>query len=220
MAFDAVIFDLDGTLLNTLDDLYNAVNHAVTSFGFPAQTKDEVRLHTGNGIKNLIKKSLPTDVSDSIFKEVFTEFKAYYRDHAADTTSPYPGIPQMLTDLMLAHIPLSVVSNKADFAVQTLIRDYFPGTFHVIAGERESEGIPKKPARQIIDYVRAQLDLPEQARVAYVGDSEVDIQTAANAECEAVICMWGFRGREELIAQGAQVLIDTPAELATYLKTH
>lgn len=213
--FDAVLFDLDGTLLDTLTDLAAAVNHALASQQLPARSSAEVRAFTGNGIRNLIERSVPDNTPAQQVDATFDEFKCYYAQHSLDHTCPYPGIREMLSELVCADIPLAVISNKADFAVQELMHTQFSGEFQVVTGERE--GLPRKPHRALIDWVVEQMKLPDQARIAYVGDSEVDIQTAHNADCSAVICTWGFRDPEFLSAAGAPCLVDTPEELTKVL---
>lgn len=217
-AFDAVLFDLDGTLLDTLQDLWFSVNAALNKHGLPERSLSDVRFFTGNGIKRLIDLSVPEGLDPERTAQVFADFKAIYAEHAEDHTGPYPGIVELLDSLKEADMPLGVISNKADFAVQPLIAKTFPGYFGAVTGERA--GLPRKPERALIDWARQTLGVSPDARVAYVGDSEVDIATAQNSDCVPLICTWGFRDRQFLIESGAQVLVDTPQELLELLRAH
>ena len=214
--YKTVVFDLDGTLLDTLEDLYLAVNHALAAHGLPMRTRDEVRLATGNGIALLIARSVPEDCADDLRERVFSDFKAYYGLHAMDHTAPYPGMRELVARLRAAGVRVAVVSNKADFAVQKIIAATFPGDFDCVMGENEAAGIPKKPARQMVDAALAAMG-GRSGAVAYVGDSEVDVATAANADCDCVACTWGFRSPEWLREAGATLLVDTPSELERVL---
>ena len=214
--YKTVVFDLDGTLLDTLEDLYLAVNHALADHGMPARTLDEVRLATGNGIALLVARSVPEGCDDELRERVFSDFKSYYGEHAMDHTAPYAGMRGLVGHLRAAGARVAVVSNKADFAVQEIIDATFAGDFDCVMGENEAAGIPKKPARQMVDAAIAAMG-GRDGRVAYVGDSEVDVATAANADCDCVACSWGFRGREWLRRAGATTIVDTPAELERVL---
>lgn len=214
--YKTVVFDLDGTLLDTLEDLYLAVNHALAAHGLPGRSRDEVRLATGNGIVLLIKRSVPADCPDELREKVFKTFKEHYAAHSMDHTAPYAGMPELVASLRAAGVRVAVVSNKADFAVQTIIRATFPDAFDCVMGENEAAGIPKKPARPMVDAALAAMG-GRSGAVAYVGDSEVDVATAANADCDCVACSWGFRGREALVEVGAPLIVDTPSELQRVL---
>ena len=205
-----VIFDLDGTLLDTLEDLYNSVNYALKLSGFPARSMDEVRLDVGNGIRNLIKRSLPGGTSGDVFEEMFKLFTQHYAAHCTDLTKTYPGIPELLTELHMHGFQTAVLSNKADFAVQLLIKQFYPDQFDAVMGERE--GIPKKPAPEGIFRILSSLGA-EQCEAVYVGDSEVDIQTAANAKLPCICVDWGFRSRETLERAGAGLIVSSAEEL-------
>lgn len=214
--YQTVVFDLDGTLLDTLEDLYLAVNHALAAYGLPARSRDEVRLFTGNGIARLIARSVPAGCPDDVREKVFSTFKEYYGEHAMDHTAPYAGMPELVAELRRRGTRVAVVSNKADFAVQEIISATFPDAFDCVMGENEAAGIPKKPARQMVDAAISAMG-GRSGAVAYVGDSEVDVATAANSDCDCVACSWGFRSREWLVDAGASLIVDTPSELQRVL---
>ena len=214
--YKTVVFDLDGTLLDTLEDLYLSVNHALAAHGLPGRSRDEVRLATGNGIVLLIKRSVPADCPDELREKVFKTFKEHYAAHSMDHTAPYVGMPELVASLREAGAHVAVVAYTADFAVQSIIRATFPDAFDCVLGEYEAAGIPKKPARPMVDAALAAMG-GRSGAVAYVGDSEVDVATAANADCDCVACSWGFRGREALVEAGATIIVDTPSELQRVL---
>ncbi len=217
MPYQAVVFDLDGTLLNTLEDLYLSVNRALAAHDLPRRSRDEVRLATGNGIARLIERSVRADCPDDLREKVFADFKADYGVHSMDHTAPYQGIVEVLDDLRAAGARLAVVSNKADFAVQELIAAVFPGVFDCVMGENEAAGIRKKPAPDMVWAALDRMDVGRAHPFVYVGDSEVDLQTAKNLGCPCIACTWGFRDREWLVSQGAKSLVDTPKELGRVL---
>jgi len=210
MPYRTAIFDLDGTMLDTLTDYTAAVNHALVSRGMPSRSVDEVRLATGNGIEHLMRESVPERTTEEDFQRAFDAFKTYYAAHNNDATHPYDGMLEMVSRLRGYGVRCALVSNKADFAVQALTREYFGGIFDYAMGERA--GIPKKPAPDMCDVILADLGVTREGLV-YVGDSEVDIATARNLGCDCIICSWGFRDRSWLISQGAERIVDTPAEL-------
>ena len=209
-----VIFDLDGTLLDTLDDLADAVNWALKQEQLPRRTREEVRAFVGNGIRNLIERAVPAGTEAAQTDRVFAGFKARYAGHCADKTRPYPGILELLARLRAEGIRTAVVSNKADFAVQTLCRDYFPGLVDCAVGERA--GIPKKPAPDSVHEVLRALKISREQAV-YVGDSEVDVVTARNAGMDGILVLWGFRDRQTLERAGAKTFAATAEELCAAL---
>ena len=210
MAYKLVVFDLDGTLLNTLEDLAFSTNDALTAHGLPARTIDEVRRFVGNGIRLLIERAVPAGTDGATVDAVFADFKRSYAIHEADTTLPYPGIPELLDALHEQGIHCALVSNKADFAVQGLVEHYFPRQIDIALGERE--GIAKKPAPDMVEFVLGKLGIPVDDMV-YVGDSEVDFATAQSCGSDLILCSWGFRDKKELEALGAETIVDTPEEL-------
>lgn len=216
MRYRAVIFDLDGTLLNTLQDLTDAVNAGLISQGFPVRTIEEVRVFVGNGIRKLLERAVPDGAENTRFPEVESFFREYYGRHCLDRTVPYDGIIPLLKELKEAGVRMAVVSNKADFAVKELIPVFFDGFIDVAHGENERAGIKKKPAPDMVYQALKELGCrPKEA--VYVGDSDVDIATAENAGLDSVSVCWGFRGREFLEAHGAVTLIDRPEELIKFL---
>lgn len=206
----AIIFDLDGTLLNTLEDLRSAVNAALAKRGLPPRTLEEVRTFVGNGIRNLMQRSLPQGTSDEEIDAALADFRAYYYQHLCDATMPYEGIPEMIDELARRGVHMAVLSNKVDEASKELMEHFFPKRFALVFGERK--GIPRKPNPMSCMEVMQRLKVkPEE--VLYVGDSGVDMQTAQNAGLYGVGVTWGFRSREVLQENGAKTLIDRPEQL-------
>ena len=212
--YKLAIFDLDGTLLETLEDLHDSTNHALVSQGLPPRTLDEVRRFVGNGIHKLIERAVPEGSSSETVEQVFEEFKTWYAVHCNDKTSAYDGIKEMLLALRKAGVRTAVVSNKADFGVQTLCKTYFSGLLDVAVGQRE--GIRLKPAPDSVNEVLRLLEIRREDAV-YIGDSDVDIDTARNAGMDCISVTWGFRRREFLLEHGAVILADKPAELEQIL---
>lgn len=207
--FQAVIFDLDGTLLNTIGDLAAAGNHALTACGYSAHSAEEFKHFVGDGRRNMVLRMLPPDAAadETTVEKAEAAFDEFYHAHMLDTTAPYAGVPEMLKALKDGGLKLGVVSNKPDEFVQGIIADYFPGVFDVVCGQ---VGQVLKPDPAGVNRVLSQLGLkPHQA--LYVGDSGVDVQTAANARCRCCAVSWGFREKKELA--GADHVIDTPFEL-------
>ncbi len=213
---DTVVFDLDGTLLDTLDDLMNSVNYALESNGYPARTRDEVRRFVGNGILLLMQRALPSGQENPDFDKVFAGFKEHYGIHCNDLTKPYEGIMELLELLKEKGVKMAIVSNKADFAVKELSEIYFKGIIPVAIGEKESEGIRKKPAPDTVMEALRQLGSTTENAV-YVGDSEVDLATAENCGMDYILCEWGFREREKLEELGGKVFVKKPSEIADIL---
>ena len=199
-AYDAVIFDLDGTLLDTLTDLADGLNAVLRQHGLPLHTKDEVRHFVGNGIRKLIERALPGGTEHSQYEQIYQDFCAYYGEHCMDATEPYPGILSLLDWLKKSGYQTAIVSNKADFAVKKLNQIYFDGMIPVAIGEKE--GIRKKPAPDTVFQALRELGV-EVHRAVYVGDSDVDLETASNAGMDVIPVCWGFRSREFLIEHGA-----------------
>jgi len=211
-----VIFDLDGTLLDTLDDLSNAVNTALAAFHLPCRTRDEVKSFVGDGVAKLIERAVPEGSPYETTAAVLATFKAHYAIHCQDKTAPYMGILPLLSELQDRDIRTAIVSNKFDAAVKELSAYYFGNLIEVAVGEKESEGIRKKPAPDtLLMAMRALSVTPDET--LYVGDSDTDILTAQAAGTSCVSVTWGFRDREFLVSHGATVLIDTPAELTPLL---
>ncbi len=215
MNYQLIIFDLDGTVLNTLEDLYRSTDYALKQCDFPERTKDEIRQFVGNGIRKLIERAVPAQTPEEQIRQVHQVFTEYYEKHCADNTRPYDGIPEVLQKLRQSGMKTAVVSNKADYAVQILCKDYFPGMFDAVAGERE--GIRRKPAPDAVQAVLQALQISKEKAI-YIGDSDVDIETAENAGMSCISVAWGFRDREFLLRHGAQKIISRPEELLHLLQ--
>lgn len=210
MKYNLVIFDMDGTILNTLEDLTDSVNHALSDSGYPERTITEIKSFVGNGIRKLIERAVPDGTGTEDADKVYNTFTDYYKLHCADKTKPYDGIPKLLKDLRNFGCKTAVVSNKADYAVQELCRQYFDNMFDKAVGDRK--GIQKKPAPDSVNEVLLKLDVKKEKAV-YIGDSDVDIETALNAGIDCIIVDWGFRDREFLISKGAQTIVSSPEEI-------
>ncbi len=211
MNYKAAIFDLDGTLLDTLDDLWDAVNHTMDTYGFPRRTRDEVRAFVGNGVERLLELSIPDGCADPHFDEAVASYRAYYAAHSEHKTAPYPGVLDLIRRLISDGIAVSVVSNKPHGATVTLCAKYFPDVT-VVCGERESEGIRRKPWPDTVFKAVDELGLTP-ADCVYIGDSEVDIRTAKNAGMDCISVLWGFRDEDELRREGGTTFVRTSEEL-------
>lgn len=210
----AVIFDLDGTLLDTLGDLTDAVNFALEKYGFPLRTIDEVRRFVGNGLRNLMTQAIEGGESHPRFEEVFAFFREYYKKNCNHKTAPYEGIMELLQELEGRGIKMAIVSNKIDAGVKALNEKFFADYIEIAIGERE--GIRRKPAPDSLQEVMRELGISKE-HVLYVGDSDVDIETAGNADIRCVSVSWGFRDKAFLIEHGAGIMIEHPLELLGYL---
>lgn len=212
----AVIFDLDGTLLNTLDDLADSTNYALSKFGYPTRTIDEVRQFVGNGVAKLIERAIPEGKNNPNFEKCLAIFKENYAQNMYNKTAPYNGIIEMLSNLKSKGIKIAVVSNKFDLAVKELCKKYFEGFIDFAAGENEAQGIRKKPAPDTVISVLNEFNFaPEDA--VYVGDSDVDIMTAKNSQMPCISVTWGFRDEKFLLENGATILINAPSEIYNHL---
>lgn len=207
-----IIFDLDGTLLNTIDDLATATNHALKTLGYPTHGLWVYPGMVGNGVRKLIERALPDDArTEKIIVEALREFKAYYDDHCCDATKPYPGIDGLVADLTAKGINLAVTSNKYTEAVDKIIHHYFPdANWRAVLGN--TEGMPRKPDPSIVFQALSMCPTPK-ADVLYVGDSGVDMETARRACVESVGVSWGFRPITELQQAYADHIISTPAQI-------
>lgn len=210
-----VIFDLDGTLLDTLDDLADGVNYALAACGLPPRTREEIRCFVGNGIRKLIERAVPTGTPAEAVEQVYTTFRAYYSLHAADQTRPYDGIAELLQRLQAHGLQLAVVSNKAQDAVEALCRRFFGERFAVVLGDIPTR--KRKPSPDAVAEVLACTGVKADAAL-YVGDSEVDIETASNASVACLSVDWGFRSRETLQEAGAAQIVSYPAQIAELLR--
>ena len=215
--YNAVLFDLDGTLLNTLDDLTDAVNHTLRAFGYPIKEKDEVRRSVGNGVRKLIERVLPGGAQDADMESALAEFKRYYTAHCNVRTHPYDGVLEALAALSEAGLKLAIVSNKNDEAVKTLAHEYFGSLIDVAVGGRD--GMPRKPAPDMpLLALEAIGAIPE--RTLFVGDSDVDLQTALNTGMDCMLVSWGFRERDQLARLQSRFLVDDAAEMPALILQH
>lgn len=205
-----ILFDLDGTLLNTLTDLANCVNYALNANQLPQRTTAEIRAFLGNGIRNLIEKSVPQDTSTALTDKVFQAFKAYYLEHSLDFTAPYEGIPELLARLKERGVKMGIISNKVDAAVQQLNRQFFETYMDIAIGERE--GVRRKPAPDSLLFAMEALNATAETTL-YVGDSEVDYETAKAAHLRCALVTWGFRDESELRTLNADFYINKAEEL-------
>ena len=210
MRYQTAIFDMDGTILETLEDMCASVNVTMDHVGYPRRTMDEVRRFVGNGAAKLIERCMPAGAEDPRYPAALEFYRAYYDTHAQIKTGPYPGIPELLNKLSHEGVRLAVVSNKPDEVVRALTERYFPGVFPVAIGNRD--GWATKPAPDSV-YEAMRLLGARRESTVYVGDSDVDVDTARNAGLDSVIVTWGFRDEDFLRAHGAQHLAHNADEL-------
>ncbi|MDO5154614.1 MAG: HAD-IIIA family hydrolase [Eubacteriales bacterium] len=209
-----LIFDMDGTILDTLEDLTDAMNHTLECHNMPKRTIEEVRTFVGNGILKLVERSAVAGTDAEKIAQMFADMKAYYQLHCYDKTKPYDGIIELMKELREKGYGIAVVSNKADAAVQELCQKFFTGLVDYAVGEQE--GIARKPAADMVYMAMKQMQTrPEDA--VYIGDSEVDFATANNSEIDSIIVTWGFRDEAFLRAQGANLFVNKPMEILDIL---
>lgn len=214
MKIKTIIFDLDGTLLDTLGDLGDAVNAALQEKGYPMRTDDEIRNFVGNGVATLMRRAVPEGTAQDTVETCLARFRAHYDKHMMNRTAPYAGIPALLQELKAKGIVMGVLSNKYDPAAKALTAHYFPGDITQTFGERT--GVARKPDPAAV-LEMLQILGAERETTLYVGDSDVDMQTAGNARLFAVGVTWGFRSREALEAAGADALVDHPSDILKLL---
>lgn len=212
MKYKAIIFDLDGTLTDTLEDLFLSVNHALRSCSLPERSLDEVRKFVGNGVRKLIERSVPEGTKSTVLEKCFEAFRAHYVIHCQDHTCLYPGIATLLMTLHARGYRMAVVSNKLQTGVDELARTFFKGVIDVAIGEQQ--GIPRKPEPDMVEAALRQLGVSKEEAI-YVGDSDVDLQTASNAGLPCISVLWGFRSRDFLVAHGATILAEKPQDVLT-----
>ena len=210
MPYQTAVFDLDGTLLDTLEDLYRATNTALESHSLPRRSRDEVRLFVGNGVEMLIRRAVPAGTDEETTLAVLADFKTTYAAICEDHTRPYDGIPDMLRALRERGIRVAVVSNKFDAATKQLCEKYFGDLVEVTIGERA--GVRKKPAPDTVYEALKELGVTAEGAV-YIGDSDVDIQTAKNCGMPCISVTWGLRDKDFLLQSRAEILVDTPERL-------
>ncbi len=210
MKYNTYIFDLDGTILDTLLDLANAVNFAMRAKGFPERTTDEVRSFIGNGIKVLIKRAVPENTSEDDYAEALEIFTKYYLEHIADNTKPYDGIIDVINELKKKGCKTAVVSNKAHFAAQAVVKDFFGDIFDAVVGKMDE--FPSKPEPDSLLYTIKAL-CADKNKCIYIGDSDVDVLTAHNAGIECIGVTWGNRDEDVLRESGAEYIARKPEDI-------
>ncbi len=210
MKYSTYIFDLDGTLINTLDDLTNAINFAMREMSYPERTIDEVRSFVGNGIKKLVERAVPIGINEDDFEKTHDIFSKYYVEHIADFTRPYDGVIEAVKRLKDRGCKTAVVTNKEHNAAQIVVREFFGDLFDVVVGKMD--GFQPKPSPEVVFYAIKKLSV-EKEDCVYVGDSDVDVQTAHNAGLPCIGVTWGFRDREVLEREKAEYIIDNPNEI-------
>lgn len=215
MKYDAVIFDLDGTLTDTLGDLRNSVNFALRQFGFPERTLDEIRSFVGNGVRKLIYLSVPENTSEEVSEKCLDVFKEYYKNNSLVETKPYDGIIPMIEILKNQGIRTAVVTNKMHEAAKEIAEIFFGDLIDITLGQ--IDGVAQKPEPDGIYHVLEKLGVSKEKSV-YVGDSEVDCITAKNADIPCIGVTWGFRDESVLVENGADFIADTPDDIIRYCK--
>ncbi len=212
--YKLAVFDMDGTILNTIDDLAGGVNYALEKAGLPVRTVDYVRSIVGNGIFTTIKLCAPEGTGEEKLAEIHKYFAPYYEIHRTDNTRPYDGIADLLKKLRENGVKTAVVSNKSDISVKPLAQQYFPDLFDMALGVREDTA--KKPAPDMVDKIIENFGF-DKKDVVYIGDSEVDIQTAKNTGIDCISVTWGFRDEQRLKKDGAVVIADNCAEVLKFI---
>ena len=204
----AYLFDLDGTLLDTLRDLAESVNYILNKYGYPGHTTEQIRQMLGNGARNLMRLALPPETEEAQLEICLADYKAYYEQHCQDHSCPFPGIEELLSALRQRGAQVAILSNKPDGATKRLCAEYFPG----IHAQGQTETVRRKPAPDGVLAILKELNVSREDAV-YIGDSEVDLETAHNCEMDSIIVTWGFRDREQLLRSGAKCLVDRPEEI-------
>ncbi len=211
---NTIVFDLDGTLLNTLEDLKDSVNYALERQGFPLRDLNEIRSFVGNGIRLLMERAVPENIDNDTFELCFKDFCDYYKIHMEDKTAPYDGINEMLTNIKKAGFKTAIVTNKADFAAQDLCKRMFGANIDFVVGS--SDDRPNKPAPDGVFYALEKLDSKIENTV-FVGDADTDILTAKNANLPSIGVLWGFRDREVIEEAGAEYIVESVNDLEKLL---
>lgn len=210
MKYELAIFDLDGTILNTLQDLADSCNHVLKKFQLPRHTEQEIRFMVGNGIPKLIERAVPQGKENPQYEKILETYIEYYKNHNAIKTAPYAGIAEIFSKMKALGIKLAVNTNKLSSAAENLCERYFPGVFDSVCGS--SPEIPVKPAPDGVQKILTQL-CAKKEKTVYVGDSEVDVLTAKNAGIDVISVAWGFRGEEFLKERGATLVVKNANEL-------
>ena len=218
--YKLAIFDMDGTILNTIDDLADSCNVICEKYGYPLHTVEEIKYMVGNGIPKLMRRALPQDIEEEQFNKVLAEYIEYYEDHCAIKTAPYKGIVECIRSLRAAGVKVAVNTNKVQAAAEELCQMYFPNLFDVISGSRP--GIPPKPDPTGLFEILRDIGLSKDQAchpgvACFIGDSDVDLQTGLGSGLDFIGVDWGFRGRQFLLEQGASVVVDNTEELLKLL---
>ena len=214
MGYKAVLFDMDGTLLDTLEDLRDSTNHVLRQMGYPERSLEEMRRFVGNGAEMQIRRAVPEGTSEENIRKALTAYRAYYEEHCRIKTKVYDGLPGMLCELKKHGVKTAVVSNKPDEAVKKLSEEYFGDRMDYAIGPKE--GRRCKPYPDMVDAALKAMGMPREGAV-YIGDSEVDVQTGLNAGLPVIAVSWGFRPREVILAAGATVIADDAGQLEALL---
>ena len=209
--FDTYIFDLDGTLLSTLNDLAASCNYALRTNGMPEHSVNDVRRFVGNGVKKLMERAIPNGLDNPLFDKTYSDFRKHYMHHNLDTTQPYPGVMELLKNLRENGKKIAVVSNKFYAATQGLCRHFFGDLVDVAIGERED--IRKKPAPDTVNEALRQMNV-DREKAVYIGDSDVDVMTAKNSNMPCISVLWGFRDYDFLVQHGATIFVTSPLQLS------
>lgn len=208
-----IIFDMDGTILNTLNDLMDAVNYALKLNGYPLRNYEQIRRAVGNGVAMLVKRSLPLDTNENIYIKVLADFEEYYSNHSSDKTSPYEGMKEALINLKNKGYLIACATNKIEDVAKILVERFYPNLFLTVCGDNGIRA--KKPAADSVNEIQKRLNVSDKSKVVYIGDSEVDYQTAINSEVDPIIVTYGYRTKEELNALGIKdvTFIENPLQL-------
>jgi len=210
MKYDAILYDMDGTVLDTLGDLCDSVNHATSQFGFPSVTEKQMAGFLGNGAKRLLTLSCPDGTDEETIEKILAVYLPWYNTHCRIKTAPYEGIVGMMEKLREMGVKQAVISNKPDSAVKPLAEEFFPGLLELAVGE--SKEVRRKPSPDSVFAAAKQMNVPVE-RCVYIGDTEVDIETAKNAGMDCIAVTWGFRSPEQLVKSGAGVMVNNADEL-------
>lgn len=214
MKYKLVIFDMDGTVLDTLRDLTDSVNYILEKHNMPTHDIEKIKYFVGNGIHKLIERAVLPDTDSELLEYIYEEFLVYYKEHCHIKTAPYDGIPELIKELRKKGYLTAIATNKSDSALRELLEVYFKDLFDCAIGVKE--GVNIKPAKDMVEYILKELNCTK-AEAVYVGDSDVDLLTAANSGIDCIAVSWGFRGREFLIKHGAKIIADTPLEVIEYV---
>ena len=213
MKYKAIIWDMDGTVLDTLEDLCDSANYVLAKHSCPKRTLEETRCSVGNGLRNLMQLSTPGGEANPEFEDIFAEMRSYYSEHCRVKTRPYDGIDNALDTFKAAGIKMAIVSNKLDAAVKDLVRDFYPQVDYSLG---ETEGLARKPAPDMVEKALSELGVSKDETI-FIGDSEVDVMTAKNAGLCCISALWGFRKKEELIPYGADTFAEKPEDLISMI---